>query len=147
MAPRSSILAWIIPWTEETGRLQFTRSQRVRHKWATEHAYNVPSESSTVSDFIIPLENMDKTVFMKTGKWNIIHPVWSLANEWMDRQTDGQSEGMKADRQGSHPKCWLSFLFLNFHVYIYNDQVLVSYSETHSNKLQKKKLKINFTYM
>ena len=31
MAPRSSILAWKIPWTEEPGRLQSMGSQRVRH--------------------------------------------------------------------------------------------------------------------
>ena len=29
MATYSSILAWRIPWTEEPGRLQSTRSQRV----------------------------------------------------------------------------------------------------------------------
>ena len=29
IATRSSILAWEIPWTEETGRLQSVRSQRV----------------------------------------------------------------------------------------------------------------------
>ena len=27
MATHSSILAWKVPWTEEPGRLQFTRSQ------------------------------------------------------------------------------------------------------------------------
>ena len=31
MATHSSILAWKIPWTEETGRLQSMGSQRVRH--------------------------------------------------------------------------------------------------------------------
>ena len=31
MATHSSILAWIIPWTEEPGGLQSTGSQRVRH--------------------------------------------------------------------------------------------------------------------
>ena len=31
MATHSSILAWEIPWTEETGRLQNLRLQRVRH--------------------------------------------------------------------------------------------------------------------
>ena len=31
MATHSSILAWRIPWTEDTGRLQSTGSQRVRH--------------------------------------------------------------------------------------------------------------------
>ena len=31
METHSSILAWKIPWTEEPGRLQSMRSQRVRH--------------------------------------------------------------------------------------------------------------------
>ena len=31
MATHSSILAWRIPWTEEPGGLQSTRSQRVGH--------------------------------------------------------------------------------------------------------------------
>ena len=31
MATHSSILAWTIPWTEELGRLQSLRSQRVGH--------------------------------------------------------------------------------------------------------------------
>ena len=31
MAPHSSTLAWKIPWTEESGRLQSMRSLRVRH--------------------------------------------------------------------------------------------------------------------
>ena len=35
MAPHSSTLAWKIPWTEESGRLQSTGSQRVRHDRAT----------------------------------------------------------------------------------------------------------------
>ena len=37
MATHSSILAWEIPWTEESGRLQSTGLQRVRHDLATEH--------------------------------------------------------------------------------------------------------------
>ena len=39
MATHSSILAWKIPWTEEPGRLQSTRSQRIRHDWASEQQY------------------------------------------------------------------------------------------------------------
>ena len=31
MATHSSVLAWRIPWTEETGRLQSSGSQRVGH--------------------------------------------------------------------------------------------------------------------
>ena len=33
----SSILAWKIPWTEESGGLQFKGLQRVRHGWAHTH--------------------------------------------------------------------------------------------------------------
>ena len=35
MATHSSIPAWKIPWTEETGRLPFMESQSVGHDWAT----------------------------------------------------------------------------------------------------------------
>ena len=35
MAPHSSTLAWKIPWTKETGRLQSMGSRRVRHDWVT----------------------------------------------------------------------------------------------------------------
>ena len=35
MASHSSTLAWKIPWTEESGRLQSMGSRRVRHIWAT----------------------------------------------------------------------------------------------------------------
>ena len=34
-ATHSSILAWRIPWTEKTGRLQSMELQRVGHDWAT----------------------------------------------------------------------------------------------------------------
>ena len=37
MPTSSSILAWKIPCTEEPGGLQSIGSQRVRHKWVTEH--------------------------------------------------------------------------------------------------------------
>ena len=37
IANRSSILAGKIPWTEEPGGVQSMGSQRIRHKWATEH--------------------------------------------------------------------------------------------------------------
>ena len=35
MAIHSSVLAWKIPWTEESGGLQCMGSQRVGHDWAT----------------------------------------------------------------------------------------------------------------
>ena len=38
MATHSSILAWRIPWTEESGGLQSMGSQRVGHDCVTKHS-------------------------------------------------------------------------------------------------------------
>ena len=35
MATYSHVLAWKIPWTEESGGIQSMGSQRVKHKWET----------------------------------------------------------------------------------------------------------------
>ena len=40
MARHSSILAGIIPWTEEPGRLQSMGSQRFRHDWVTKKQHS-----------------------------------------------------------------------------------------------------------
>ena len=47
MAPHSSILAWRIPRTEESGQLQSMGSQRVRHDRVTEQAH---SDTDTDTD-------------------------------------------------------------------------------------------------
>ena len=44
MATHSSILTWRIPWTEEPGRLQSTKSQRVGHDWVID-TYTKESEA------------------------------------------------------------------------------------------------------
>ena len=46
MAIHSSTLAWEIPWTEESGGLQFTGLQRVGHDLATkqQHIKQIRSE-------------------------------------------------------------------------------------------------------
>ena len=49
VATHSSILAWRIPWTEESGRLQSMGSQRVRHNWATEHTAHIHCIINTVN--------------------------------------------------------------------------------------------------
>ena len=56
----SSILAWKIPWTEETGGLYLIGSQRVRHDWVHTYTDAKPETSwqidgeklETVTDFI-----------------------------------------------------------------------------------------------
>ena len=56
MATHSSILAWEIPWTEETGRLQFMGSQRVRCNLRTkqqqpDHELDIVKTKFEASDF------------------------------------------------------------------------------------------------
>ena len=41
MAIHFGILAWKIPWTEDPGRLDSMRLQRVRYDLATEHAWDI----------------------------------------------------------------------------------------------------------
>ena len=45
MATHSSILAWIIPWTEEPGELQSMGMQRVRNDWVTKQQILIYSEN------------------------------------------------------------------------------------------------------
>ena len=47
MTTHSSILAWIIPWTEKPGGLQFMGSQRVGHNWVT-NTFIFPCMESTL---------------------------------------------------------------------------------------------------
>ena len=50
MTTHSSILAWRIPWTKESGRLQSMGSQRVRHDWMTFTSFHLPWSGSGHSD-------------------------------------------------------------------------------------------------
>ena len=49
MAIHSSILAWKTSWTEEPGRLQSMRSQRVGHDLATKPPPNTSGNSAAVA--------------------------------------------------------------------------------------------------
>ena len=50
MSTHSSILAWEIPWTEESDGLQPMSSQRVRHNWATNTFISL-----NIADFLIEI--------------------------------------------------------------------------------------------
>ena len=56
MATHSSILAWKIPWTEESGRLQSMGSQRLLHDLATEQQQNYKSSG-------LPPPNLTPTTY------------------------------------------------------------------------------------
>ena len=56
MTTHSSILAWRIPWTEKSGRLQSMGSQRIRHDRVTN---TVMKNSCLVSKFL-PISHLPK---------------------------------------------------------------------------------------
>ena len=54
MATHSSILAWKIPWTEESGGLQSMGLQRVGHDWATSPSPSLPLMPPGKPEFLLP---------------------------------------------------------------------------------------------
>ena len=75
MAPRSSTLAWKIPWMEEPGGLQSMGSLRVRHDWTT-----------SLSNF----------TFMLWGR------KWQPTPVFLPRESQGQGEPGGLPSMGSH---------------------------------------------
>ena len=70
MATHSSILAWRIPWTEEPGGLQSTRSQRVGHDWATSHTHTHTRTSHTDEHCSALILSKHVSLQMYAWKWN-----------------------------------------------------------------------------
>ena len=65
MATYSSILAWKIPWTEESGRLQSMGLQRVGHDLVTECAQTHASEEG--------MGNKEFSPFIKVTSWYAVN--------------------------------------------------------------------------
>ena len=70
MATHSSILAWRIPWMEESGGLQSRGSQRVRHDWST---------SLTLSHASKVMRNILKPGF--SNMWTVNFQMFKLVLE------------------------------------------------------------------
>ena len=73
MATHSSILAWRIPWTEESGGLQSTGLQRAGHDWATNTHTYLPEK-----DTIIVIRDGSKSVrilclCVMGREWDYVH--------------------------------------------------------------------------
>ena len=85
MATHSSIHAWKIPWTEESGGLQSMGSQRVRYDWATSlhvsslHAFRtlvfvsliLASLSRPISQIVSPSEAYGICLSIMPFTWNL----------------------------------------------------------------------------
>ena len=78
MATHSSILAWKIPWTEEPGRLQSMRSQRIRHNLASKELKSLLMKVKEKSEKVGLKLNIQKTKIMAS----------SLITSW---QIDGET--------------------------------------------------------
>ena len=81
MANHCSILAWRIPWTEESGRLQSMGSQRVGHNWVTNtqdmDVPKCPSAEDVVCNYIV----FKVRDYHWDGTWPFEGPVkWTV---WM----------------------------------------------------------------
>ena len=72
MATHSSILAWRIPWIEESGGLWSTGSQRVGHDWAT-------NTRSYIIDLGVPSIGIFKNVFIFTWDTWLSTAIHSLS--------------------------------------------------------------------
>ena len=75
MAPHSSILAWRIPWTEESGGLQSMGSHRVRHDWATN-----TFTFTLLEERVLPLTKK-QTITIKCLKASRLNKIF-LENIW-----------------------------------------------------------------
>ena len=61
MATHFSILAWRIPWTEETGRLQSMGSQRVGHYCSDLHKYACVIKRARYASLHVRRDLLDET--------------------------------------------------------------------------------------
>ena len=80
MATQARILAWEVPWREETGRLQSEGSPRVRHSWAHRHTcilFSPRLPQSTLSRIYMTFEG---------GRWLILFGevtmLWIMVLKW-----------------------------------------------------------------
>ena len=73
----SSILAWRIPWTEKTARLQSMRSQRVRHDWSNLAWLKYKPQYLPVLIFLDPSSDLSSfLVMMRQQMWYIERSIW-----------------------------------------------------------------------
>ena len=80
MAIHSTILAWRLPWAQETGGLQSVGSQRVGHDWATNTTQNIYPEATEAhissvkpSFFSYISERLEILAIM--GPWSLVQTV------------------------------------------------------------------------
>ena len=72
MATQSSILAWKIPWTEESGGLWSMELQRVRHDWATNHTHTQTQTHTQTHASVCASQCWDWRCFPKINRKTLV---------------------------------------------------------------------------
>ena len=87
-----TILAWRSPWTEESGRLQSSRSQRVGHNWICTHLDSISNISGThftpkhiCTSVIIEVHTTTCPV-SNTGHRFSLPPSWNPSFLWLPEE-------------------------------------------------------------
>ena len=83
MAPHSNTLAWKIPWTEETGRLQSMGSWRARYDWATSlslFTFMHWRRKWQPTQVFLPEEPQGWRILVGCGTWGLEEPDMT---EWL----------------------------------------------------------------
>ena len=84
MATHSSILAWRIPWREESCRLQSMGSQRVRHDWVTSISLSLSMCNVNANLPIYPFLLLEAPDFNQHTSWRwVFTHVGFLLHQWM----------------------------------------------------------------
>ena len=110
MATHSSIVAWRIPWTEESGVLRFMGSKRVGHDWATDLIW-----SDSLGGLMLKLKlqyfghlmqrtnSLEKTLML--GKIEARRRGWQkIRHHWLNGYEFKQAPGV-GDGQGGLACC------------------------------------------
>ena len=128
MATHSSILVWVIPWTEEPDGLQSMGSQRVKHDWNNLACmYKGPSEAGVLSTFIKPPRDLEQFCrwdlnslsLITNAKKKYVTPSATKITLWIYLYLEvctprRQNEGIKLLKLISIVSCFLSPMLMIF---------------------------------
>ena len=94
-ATHSSILVWVIPWTEEPGGLQSMGLWRLGHKWATNIFTLLVGELSESRVLTTGLTKKSPCAILKMWHWNFSH--WEMRSVFAPHEHRQAHEGSRSD--------------------------------------------------
>ena len=120
MATHSSILACRIPWTEESGELQSTGSQRITHDWVTNtYSESFPTIITINLRIFYPLTSKKPRQSFSISAPHPTYPPPTLGNHWSIASMDLPILGISYKE--NHITCGPlhPFFFFFFFVFFY----------------------------